>query len=69
MARVNIARTTPTVWDASASPAPRLQSGRNATSQGIANQAEHHRKNTFQNEYRRMLKKYDFQYDERYVWD
>lgn len=35
----------------------------------IANQAEHHRKKGFQEEYRHMLKKYGVAYDERYVWD
>ena len=35
----------------------------------IANQAEHHRKVTFQDEYRRLLKKYDLQFDENYLWD
>ena len=35
----------------------------------IANQAEHHRKRTFQDEYRRFLQKYRVPYDERYVWD
>jgi putative transposase len=35
----------------------------------IQNQEEHHRKNTFQNEYRAFLKKYNMEYDERYVWD
>ncbi len=35
----------------------------------IANQEEHHRKESFQGEYRRLLKKYDVAYDERYVWD
>jgi REP element-mobilizing transposase RayT len=35
----------------------------------IANQEEHHRKVSFQNEYRRLLKKYGIDYDERYVWD
>ena len=35
----------------------------------IANQAEHHRKRTFQDEYRRFLQKYQVRYDERYVWD
>lgn len=35
----------------------------------IANQAEHHRKKTFQTEYRSILKKYNVEYDERYVWD
>ncbi len=35
----------------------------------ITNQHEHHRKKTFQNEYRAFLKKYRVDYDERYVWD
>ncbi len=35
----------------------------------IANQAEHHRKVTFQDEYRRLLIKYGIELDERYVWD
>lgn len=35
----------------------------------IATQAEHHRVETFQNEYRRLLRKYEMEYDERYVWD
>ena len=35
----------------------------------IAEQQEHHRKVSFQDEYRRLLEKYAIQYDERYVWD
>ena len=35
----------------------------------IANQHEHHRKKTFQEEYRAFLKKYKTAYDEKYVWD
>jgi REP-associated tyrosine transposase len=35
----------------------------------IANQEEHHRNETFQDEYRRLLRKYAVPYDERYVWD
>jgi putative transposase len=35
----------------------------------LASQAEHHRKVTFQEEYRRMLTKYGIPIDERYVWD
>ncbi len=35
----------------------------------IANQHEHHRKITFQEEYRLFLKKYKVEYDERYVWE
>lgn len=37
--------------------------------QYIADQREHHRKVTFQDEYRKLLGKYGIEYDERYVWD
>lgn len=35
----------------------------------IANQEEHHRKMTFQDEMRSLLTRYQIEYDERYVWD
>jgi REP element-mobilizing transposase RayT len=35
----------------------------------IENQEVHHRKKTFQDEYKAYLKKYGLEYDERYVWD
>ena len=35
----------------------------------ILNQEEHHKKETFQDEYLRILKKYRASYDERYLWD
>jgi uncharacterized protein YbgA (DUF1722 family) len=35
----------------------------------ILNQGEHHKKETFQDEYVRILKKYGAPYDERYLWD
>ncbi|MDR0307561.1 MAG: IS200/IS605 family transposase [Chitinispirillales bacterium] len=35
----------------------------------IANQRRHHNKKIFQDEYRMFLKKYNVEYDERYVWD
>jgi len=44
-------------------------SHRTALGKYIANQAEHHRVVTFQEEYRRLLEKYGIEYDERYVWD
>ena len=44
-------------------------SHRPALEKYIANQAEHPRKVTFQDEYRRLLNKYGIQFDERYVWD
>lgn len=35
----------------------------------IANQREHHRQITFQDEFRTLLAKYKVDFDERYVWD
>jgi len=35
----------------------------------IDRQEEHHRKRTFQDEYRAFLKKYGITFDERYLWD
>jgi putative transposase len=37
--------------------------------QYIRNQQEHHRKESFQDEFRRLLKEYNLEFDERYVWD
>ena len=34
----------------------------------IEDQEEHHRKETFQDEFRRLLVKYGIEWDERYVW-
>jgi putative transposase len=35
----------------------------------IGNQAEHHRKTSFQDEFRQLLRRYEIAFDERYVWD
>ena len=35
----------------------------------IENQEDHHKSKSFQDEYRAFLKKYEVEYDERYVWD
>ena len=35
----------------------------------IANQHQHHSKKNFQDEYRAILKKYQVEFDEKYVWD
>jgi REP element-mobilizing transposase RayT len=35
----------------------------------IENQEEHHRKESYQDEFRRSLRKYGIEFDERYVWD
>jgi putative transposase len=35
----------------------------------VCNQEEHHKRLTFQDEYRAFLKRYHIAFDERYVWD
>lgn len=35
----------------------------------VKQQEEHHRKRTFQEEYREFLRKHNVEFDERYVWD
>ena len=37
--------------------------------QYIRNQMEHHKKESFQDEFRRLCRKYGVEIDERYVWD
>ena len=37
--------------------------------QYIKGQEEHHRKQTFQEEFLTLLKKHRVEYDERYLWD
>jgi putative transposase len=45
------------------------QSNAPAVRHYIANQEEHHRKMTFQDELRILLQKHGIEYDERYLWD
>jgi len=35
----------------------------------IAGQEEHHRRSSFQDEFRQLLRKHGIEFDERYVWD
>lgn len=44
-------------------------SNSDAVTKYIVNQHEHHRKTTFQEEYRQFLDRHKIQYDERYLWD
>lgn len=39
------------------------------TTNYIANQQQHHQKQSFQDEYRALLRKHSLEWDERYVWD
>jgi REP element-mobilizing transposase RayT len=45
------------------------QSNVEAVRDYIARQAEHHARQSFQDELREWLKKYGMQWDEKYVWD
>jgi REP element-mobilizing transposase RayT len=45
------------------------QSGVREVVKYIEGQKEHHRRKSFQEEYREFLKRYEVPYDERYVWD
>lgn len=45
------------------------QSNLEAVNEYIANQEEHHRKLNFQDELRKLLRKHDVEWDERYVWE
>ncbi len=40
-----------------------------AVRQYIDNQADHHKKFDFQEEYRALLREFNVTFDERYVWD
>lgn len=35
----------------------------------LANQAEHHRTQSFQDEFREILRRHGLEWDERYIWD
>jgi len=45
------------------------QSNVAAVKKYISEQEDHHRTMTFQDEFRRLLEKYEVKFDERYVWD
>jgi REP element-mobilizing transposase RayT len=45
------------------------QSNLDAVTRYVADQEEHHRKMSFQDEVRKLLERHRVEYDERYVWD
>jgi REP element-mobilizing transposase RayT len=45
------------------------QSNTDVVREYIVNQEEHHRKMTFQEEFRALLAKHQIEFDERYMWD
>ncbi len=56
-------------WQAGCGVFSMGESQRDAVVRYIQRQEEHHRKVTFEEEYRVLLEKYGIAYDERYVWD
>ncbi len=56
-------------WQAGYADFSVSQSNLEQVIQYIMNQEEHHRKMTFQDEVRAMLRKHQIEFDERYVWD
>jgi len=45
------------------------QSGLDEVKAYIANQANHHRVKSFEEEFRSFLRRYQIEFDERYIWD
>ena len=68
---VNEQQKTPTTfaWQAGYAIFSVSQSSVNAVRKYIDNQAKHHQKQTFQDELRKWLTKYEEEFDERYLWD
>jgi hypothetical protein len=44
-------------------------SGLDEVKRYLANQAEHHRRHSFQEEFLAFLKRHELEFDERYLWD
>ena len=56
-------------WQAGYAAFSVSQSNVEAVSHYISTQEEHHRKMTFQDELRELLRRHGIEWDERYVWD
>jgi putative transposase len=56
-------------WQAGYAAFSVSQSSVEAVQKYIDDQEEHHRKMTFQDELRMLLKRHEVEFDERYVWD
>lgn len=56
-------------WQAGYSAFSVSQSAVEEVRRYIQSQAEHHRKTSFQDELRAFLRRYEIEFDERYVWD
>jgi REP element-mobilizing transposase RayT len=56
-------------WQAGYAAFSVSQSNLDAVQEYIRNQAEHHRRQSHQDELREWLRRYEIEWDERYVWD
>ena len=65
----NHASVTPFHWQAGYAVFSVSQSNVEAVSEYIRRQPEHHAKKSFQDELRDWLRRYEIEWDERYVWD
>ena len=68
---INQARewATPFHWQAGYAAFSVSQSNVEAVKEYIEGQPEHHRKQTFQDELREWLRRYEIEWDEQHVWD
>jgi putative transposase len=60
---------TPFHWQAGYGAFSVSQSNVEAVREYIRGQREHHKKQSFQDEFREWLRRYEIEWDERYVWD
>jgi putative transposase len=61
--------TSPFHWQGGYAAFSVSQSHIEAVSAYIRRQAEHHAKQSFQDELRKLFRRYEIEWDERYVWD
>ena len=78
---VRLIKTNSSSWIHDELPSPNFQwqtgygafavsySGIEPVKEYFANQDEHHRTRTFQDEFREFLRRHGLEWDERYVWD
>ena len=61
--------TVPFAWQNGYGAFSLGHSQKQAVVEYIVNQADHHAERSFQDEFRALLRRYQVDYDERYVWD
>lgn len=67
--RASDARYAQFHWQAGYGAFSVSQSGVEEVRQYIRNQKEHHQRSSFQDEFRAFLRRFEIEFDERYVWD